>query len=121
MTITEVSPQSISRDPNHQLAVPISPGEILWNDFMAPLGINQRTLARAIDVPPIRISEIVRGLRAISADTALRLAAYFGTTPQLWLSLQANWDLSKASRDNQAAYEHITPVNPTKRPRSQRR
>jgi len=79
---------------------PVSPGEVLHEEFLAELGLSQRALAAAIRVPPIRVSEIVRGKRAITVDTALRLAIYFGTTPELWLNLQAQWDLSllKAAR-----------------------
>jgi antitoxin HigA-1 len=71
----------------------IHPGEILNEEFLAPLGITQYRLALDISVPPRRINEIVHGTRAISADTALRLARYFGTTEQFWLNLQARFDL----------------------------
>ena len=72
---------------------PIHPGEILREEFMAPLLISQYRLAKDTCVPPRRINEIVRGLRAISADTALRLARYFGTSERFWLNLQARYDL----------------------------
>ena len=72
---------------------PIPPGEILLEEFLVPMGISQTRLASDIDVPVSRIAEIVRGNRAITADTALRLAAYFGTTAQMWLNLQASFDL----------------------------
>jgi antitoxin HigA-1 len=68
---------------------PIHPGEVLLEDFMKPLGLTQYALAKALRVQPLRISQIVRGQRAITADTALRLARYFGTTPKVWLGLQA--------------------------------
>ena len=71
----------------------IHPGEILNEEFLAPLGISQYRLARDIHVPPRRINEIVKGLRAISADTALRLARYFGTSEPFWLNLQSHFDL----------------------------
>ena len=71
----------------------IHPGEILSEEFLAPLGISQYRLARDIHVPPRRINEIVKGMRAISADTALRLARYFGTSEQFWLNLQSHFDL----------------------------
>src|SRR5918911_5448654 len=72
---------------------PIHPGEILREEFLAPLGISQYRLAKDTSVPPRRINEIVRGSRAISADTALRLARYFGTSERFWLNLQVRYDL----------------------------
>jgi addiction module HigA family antidote len=75
---------------------PITPGEILSEEFMKPLGLSQNRLARDIDVPVGRISEIVRGRRAITADTALRLGKYFGVSPELWLNLQMDFDLRVA-------------------------
>ncbi|MBI4278064.1 MAG: HigA family addiction module antidote protein [Armatimonadetes bacterium] len=72
---------------------PIHPGEILLQEFLRPLGITQYRLARDISVPPRRINEIVHGERAISADTALRLARYFGNSERFWLNLQARYDL----------------------------
>ena len=75
---------------------PIPPGEILLEEFMKPLGLSQNRLARDLDVNVARVSEIVRGKRGITADTALRLAKYFGTTPELWLNLQSDYDLRLA-------------------------
>ena len=72
---------------------PIHPGEILMKEFLEPLELSQYRLAMDISVPPRRINEIVHGKRAISADTALRLARYFGTTDRFWLNLQAHYDL----------------------------
>ena len=72
---------------------PVHPGEILREEFLFPLGISQYRLAKETSVPPRRINEIVRGLRAISANTALRLARYFGTSERFWLNLQARYDL----------------------------
>ena len=72
---------------------PIHPGEILLQDFLEPLGVSQYRLAHDISVPPRRINEIVHGKRAITADTALRLARYFGTSERFWLNLQARHDL----------------------------
>jgi addiction module HigA family antidote len=72
---------------------PIHPGEILDEEFLKPLGVSQYRLAKDTNVPPRRINEIVRGLRAISADTALRLSRYFGTSERFWLNLQARHDL----------------------------
>ena len=77
---------------------PIHPGEILAEDFMKPLGLTQYRLAKDIGVAPLRISQIVRGQRSITADTALRLARYFGTSPDVWLRLQAGYDLEVAQR-----------------------
>jgi len=72
---------------------PIHPGEVLLADFLEPLEVSQYRLAHSISVPPRRINEIVHGKRAITADTALRLARYFGTSAQFWLNLQARYDL----------------------------
>ena len=72
---------------------PIHPGEILIEEFLEPLEISQYRLAKSISVPPRRINEIVHGKRAITADTALRLARFFGTTDRFWLNLQARYDL----------------------------
>lgn len=72
---------------------PIHPGEVLLEDFLEPMSISQYRLAHGISVPPRRINEIVHGLRAITADTALRLARFFGTSEQFWLNLQARYDL----------------------------
>lgn len=72
---------------------PIHPGEILREDFMKPLGISVNKLARDLDVPPNRISAIVNGTRSITADTALRLGAYFRVSPEIWLGLQTDYDL----------------------------
>jgi len=72
---------------------PIPPGEILLEEFMKPLHISINRLARDIDVPPNRISAVVRGKRAITADTALRLGKYFGVSPEIWLDLQSDYEL----------------------------
>ncbi len=74
---------------------PISPGEILLEEFLRPGKISQEKLSRDIDVPKSRISGIVHGQRAITADTGLRLSANFGTTPIFWLNLQSEYDLRK--------------------------
>jgi addiction module HigA family antidote len=86
---------------------PIHPGEILLEDFMKPLEISINKLAREIGVPPNRISGIVNGRRAITADTALRLGVYFGVSPEIWLNLQADYDLRVARRITEL---HITPL-----------
>jgi addiction module HigA family antidote len=74
---------------------PIHPGEILLEEFLDPLGISQYRLAKDVSVPPRRINEIVHGKRAISTDTALRLARYFGTSDRFWLNLQTRFDLER--------------------------
>jgi antitoxin HigA-1 len=81
-----------------KLLDPIHPGEILREEFLKPLGVSINRLARDIAVPPGRISAIVNGKRAITADTALRLAKYFGVSSELWLGLQADFDLRTAQR-----------------------
>ena len=75
---------------------PIHPGEVLVEDFMKPLGLSQYRVAKDIGVPALRISQIVRGQRSITPDTALRLARYFGTSATVWLRLQARYDLEMA-------------------------
>ena len=75
---------------------PIHPGETLREDFLKPLGLSANRLAIELRVPVTRVNDIVRGRRAITADTALRLARYFGTTPQFWMNLQTNYDLDVA-------------------------
>jgi len=78
-------------DPSH-------PGEVLKEDFLDPMGISINRLAREVAVPPGRISEIVNGKRAISADTALRLGRFFGVSPEIWLGLQMQYELRMAER-----------------------
>jgi addiction module HigA family antidote len=77
---------------------PVHPGEILREDLLQPLGISINRLGRDLRVPVTRMSEIVNGRRGITADTALRLARYFGTTPEFWMNLQASFDLDVAQR-----------------------
>ena len=72
---------------------PVHPGEILATEFMQPLGLSQNALGNALGVPPRRINEIVHGKRAITADTAMRLSRFFGTTAQFWLNLQSAYEL----------------------------
>ena len=74
----------------------IHPGEVLLEEFLAPMGLSQNRIAREIGVPPRRINEIVHGKRAVTADTALRLARYFGTSEAFWMGLQADYDLEEA-------------------------
>ena len=75
---------------------PVSPGDILLHDFMEPLDLSANALATAIHVPTNRITGILAATRGVTADTALRLARYFGTTPQFWMNLQSNYDLRLA-------------------------
>jgi len=77
---------------------PIVPGEILLEEFLVPMAISQTRLASDIDVPVSRVAEIVNGRRAITADTALRLGTYFGVAPQMWLNLQASYELRLAEQ-----------------------
>jgi addiction module HigA family antidote len=88
-----------------KLLDPIPPGEILFEEFMQPLGLSINALARAIDVPPNRISHIVNGRRGITADTALRLGKYFAVSPELWLGLQSDYDLRVARRSGWSEIE----------------
>lgn len=90
---------------------PIHPGEQLREEFMIPLGLSSNALARAIHVTPTRINDIVRERRGISADTALRLARFFDTSHQLWLNLQANYDVQCAEDAAGADISHILPFS----------
>ena len=90
--------------------IPLShPGEILLEEWLNPLGISQYALAKAISVPPRRINEIVKGKRAITPDTALRLAAYFGTDAQSWLNLQSHYDMEQTRSIINDDLNHIFP------------
>jgi antitoxin HigA-1 len=92
----------------------LHPGEVLEEEFMRPLRLSAQTLAKAIDVPVTRVSEILRGRRGVSADTALRLARFFGTTPERWLVLQATFDLHVAIRDaGQSIESRVIPLQET--------
>lgn len=82
-----------------KLLKPIFPGEILLEEFMKPFGLSINKLARDIYVPPGRISEIVNGKRSITADTAIRLGRYFGVSPEIWLNLQADYELRVVMRE----------------------
>jgi addiction module HigA family antidote len=83
------------------------PGEVLREEYLVPLGLSARALARALAVPPNRLTEIMRGTRDVSADTAIRLGRYFRTDPRFWLNLQAAYDLSKAEKAH--SYKKIVP------------
>ena len=89
---------------------PIHPGEVLLAEFLEPLGVTQHRLAVAVGVPPRRINEIVHGKRGISADTALRLSRFFGTTDRFWLNLQSRYDI-EIERDRLAdTLDRIEPL-----------
>jgi len=89
---------------------PIHPGEVLMEEYLEPLGVTQHRLAVAIGVPPRRINEIVHGKRRITADTALRMARYFGTSERFWMNLQGRYDL-EVERDRLIdELEEITPL-----------
>ena len=81
---------------NSQRLPPVHPGEILLEEYLKPLGISQNQLGRDLNVPAQRVNDIVRGQRAITVDTALRLARYFHTSPRFWLNLQSRYDLEVA-------------------------
>lgn len=89
---------------------PIHPGEVLFEEFLGPLEVTQHRLAVAIEVPPRRINEIVHGKRRVTADTALRLARFFGTTDRFWLNLQTRHDLEIEKDQLGGALERIQPL-----------
>lgn len=93
------------------LIEPIHPGEILMEDFIEGFGITQNKLAVSIGVPPRRINEIVHGKRGITADTAIRLARYFGTSEEFWMNLQSNYELRMERRALRETVAAITPLN----------
>ncbi|MCO6412570.1 MAG: HigA family addiction module antidote protein [Thiogranum sp.] len=88
----------------------IHPGEILLEEFLEPMGISQNRLARAMGVPPRRINEIVHGKRAVTADTAIRLALALGTSEQFWMGLQADFDLEEARKSAEKSLDKIERV-----------
>lgn len=87
--------RTITRDPR-ELGLAVHPGEMLREEFLVPLGLTQVEAARQLGISANRLNELVLGKRGVTADTALRLAGRFGTTPQLWMHLQADWDLQEA-------------------------
>lgn len=90
---------------------PTHPGEILREEFLEPMGLTQQELANAIHVPFQRVNEIVRGRRAVTTSTALRLARYFGTSAGFWMNLQLRYDLYETERSEQEALEEIEPLH----------
>jgi addiction module HigA family antidote len=91
----------------------IHPGEVLEEEFLKPLDISRYRLAKDIDVPQTRIAEICKGRRGITADTALRLAKYFGTTPKFWMGLQEDYDLEEEASKNAKVLASIEPMDIT--------
>ncbi len=98
----------MARIPTHRS--PTSPGDVLLHEFIEPMGLTQAEVARAIGVPYQRLNEVVRGVRAVSVPTALRLGRYFNTTPALWLNLQQALDLYRVQEEEAAALAAIEPV-----------
>jgi addiction module HigA family antidote len=91
---------------------PVHPGEILREEYLAPLNMSVNALAGALQLTATRVNEIVRERRGVSADTALRLARYFGTTPELWLNLQMTYELrSTALKEGQRILEEVAPLD----------
>ena len=97
---------------------PIHPGQHLREDFMKPLGLSSNALARALEVTPARINEILRERRGITADTALRLARFFGTDAQSWLNLQSHYDIQCAEDAAGRAIQRIRPCPTAEKPRA---
>lgn len=94
--------------PRHRRPTP--PGDILRHEFLEPLGLTQKELAAALGITRVRLSEIIRGRRAITPDTALRLSRFLGTTPEFWLGLQTDVQLWDTLQAHAAEYENIKPV-----------
>ncbi len=88
----------------------IHPGEVLKEEFLNPMGISAYRLSKETFIPQTRISEIIKGNRRVTADTALRLAKYFGTTAKFWLGLQADYDLEEEKKNNQKELGAIQPL-----------
>lgn len=87
----------------------MTPGEILLEDYMKPMGLTQNALARALGVPPRRVNEIIHGKRAVTLDTSLRLGRYFGQSPRFWLNIQNECDLRNAEELQQQIFQQIRP------------
>ncbi len=100
---------TIDKDDKLEKLPPVHPGEVLLEDFVKPFGLSQSQVARDISVSPIRISQIVNGKRAVTADTAKRLGRYFGTSAEVWLRLQAHYDTER--RQYQAALTKVREVH----------
>jgi len=103
------------RIPTHR--APIHPGEMLLEEFLKPMELSQRDLADGINVPYQRVNELINGRRGITPSTALRLAKFFGMTPDFWMNMQQRWDLFRAQTDEAKALERIRKVRPRRRRR----
>jgi addiction module HigA family antidote len=90
----------------------IHPGEILSEDFLKPMGLSAYRLSKGANIDQTRISEIIRGKRSVTADTALRLARFFGNSPEFWLNLQAHYDLEQKKREMEKDLKKIKPYSP---------
>lgn len=99
------------RIPTHR--TPTHPGEMLLEEFLIPMNVTQRELADAIQVPYQRINEIVNGKRGMTPSTALRLAKFFGMTPDFWMNMQLRWDLYWAQKEEQSVLANIEPYSLT--------
>jgi len=93
----------------------IHPGEILSEDFLKPMAISAYRLSKGANIDQTRISEIIRGKRSVTADTALRLARFFGNSPEFWLNLQAHYDLEQKKREMEKDLKKIRPFSPIER------
>lgn len=100
--------------PTHR--APTHPGEMLLKDFLVPLGITQRDLADAIEVPYQRVNEIVRRRRGVTPSTALRLARFLNTSPGFWMNLQSTWELFHAQQAEQEHLKRISPLSKSPEP-----
>lgn len=89
----------------------IHPGEVLLEEFLLPLEISAYRLSKDIDIPQTRISQIIKGKRRITADTALRLSLYFGNSAKFWLGLQNDFDIEEEKRLNEKTFRRIQPIN----------
>ena len=98
------------RVPTHR--APTHPGEMLLEEFLKPMGLTQRDLASGIRVPYQRVNDLVNGRRGVTPSTALRLARFFGTSPDLWMNLQLRWDLYRAQQSEGADLRQIRQVKP---------
>ena len=88
----------------------MTPGEILLEDYMKPMGLTQNALARSLGVPPRRVNEIIHGKRAVTLDTSLRLGRYFGQSPRFWLNVQTECDLSNAKQLMERVAREVHPM-----------
>ena len=97
------------RVPTHRK--PTHPGEMLLEEFLIPMGLTQRDLSKRIRVPYQRVNELVNGRRGITPSTALRLAKFFGTSPDFWMNVQLRWDMYFAQKKEQIVLEAIRPIS----------